>query len=85
MKKGDLSANGSKSPLGWVKRAVRRGDERTLTIVDGTRSKGVRIWGPPVGASFRSVKRTNHLLINQLRYCMSIVVFKRNYTNGFYY
>lgn len=37
-------------------RAVRRGDKRTLTIQDGTRSKGVRVWGPPVGASFRSVK-----------------------------
>ena len=34
-------------------RAVWRGDERTLTILDGTRSKGVRISGPPVGASFQ--------------------------------
>lgn len=52
----DLSANASKSPSGRVMRAVWRCYERTLTIVDGTRSKGVRVLGPPVGATFRSVK-----------------------------
>lgn len=43
-------------------RSLRRCDERTLTIVDGTRSKGVRVLGSPNSASLRSVKLTTKII-----------------------